>query len=305
MNMAQELNIVTGAFGYSGRYIARLLLSRGARVRILTGHPARANPFGDSVEVAPFDFDRPDALAKSLDGAATVFNTYWIRFPRGGMSFEHAISNVKALIDAAKNAGVRRFVHISITNASPDSPLPYFRGKGVIEGYLSQSGLSYAIVRPAVIFGGEEILLNNIAWLLRRFPIFAIPGNGKYRLQPVFVADLAELVVNAASESHDFAIDAVGPEVLTFDELAHVLARTVDSNTRLLHVNPAFALFFASIIGWLMHDVTLTHDEIRGLMADLLVSRGVPTAPTRFSEWLLRNAATIGTHYASELAKRS
>ncbi|MBV8056729.1 MAG: NAD(P)H-binding protein [Deltaproteobacteria bacterium] len=299
------VNVVTGAFGYTGRYITALLLQRGVKVRTLTGHPNRANPFGDAVEAVPFSFDNPDALARSLDGAEVVFNTYWIRFPRGELTFDRAARNVKALIDAARQAGVNRFIHISITNASADSQLPYFRGKGVIEHYLMNSGLSYAILRPAIIFGSQDILLHNISWMLRRFPLFTIPGNGNYRLQPVFVGDLAELAANMANEQRNLAIDAVGPETFTFNELVALLARTVASKAWIVHVSPSVELILARIFSRLTGDVTLTRDEINGLMQDLLVSTNAPTAATRLSEWLARNADTIGTHYRSEVLLRA
>jgi NADH dehydrogenase len=300
----KEFSVVTGAFGYTGSYITRRLLARSVKVRTLTGHPARANPFGDAIEVMPFDFDHPDALTRSLDGATIVFNTYWIRFPHRGMDFERALANVIALIGAAKRVGVRKFIHISITNASPQSPLPYFRGKGLVEGALVDSGLGYAIVRPAVIFGPEEILLNNIAWLLRRLPLFAIPGNGRYWVQPVFVEDVAEIAVNAAFGADNIVMDAAGPEIVEFNQLIRMLSRAVGSKALVLHVRPAMAFMFASIIGKLMRDVLLTRDEIRGLMTDLLVSRQPPIARVRFSDWLVRNAEQIGMRYASELARR-
>jgi NADH dehydrogenase len=299
------VNIVTGAFGYTGRYITARLLERGVKVRTLTGHPNRANPFGDAVEALPFSFDDPDGLARSLEGAQVVFNTYWIRFPRGELTFDRAVNNVKTLIDAARQSGIRRFVHISITSANPDSPLPYFRGKGVIEQYLMKSGLSYAILRPAIIFGSEDVLLNNIAWMLRRFPLFAIPGNGNYRVQPVFVDDLAELAADMAHNQHNLVLDAIGPESFTFNELVALLARTVASKARIVHVSPLIELILARIFSRLTGDVTLTHDEIRGLMHGLLASKSAPTAPTRLSEWLARNADLIGTGYHSEIALRA
>jgi uncharacterized protein YbjT (DUF2867 family) len=299
------VNVVTGAFGYTGRYITALLLQRGIKVRTLTGHPNRANPFGDAVEVAPFSFDNPAALARSLDGAKAVFNTYWIRFPRGGVSFDQATRNVETLIDVARRSRISRFVHISITNASADSPLPYFRGKGVVEQYLSNSGLSYAIVRPAIIFGSEDILLNNIAWMLRRFPLFTVPGDGNYRIQPVFVGDLAQLAADLANEHRNLAMDAVGPEIFTFNELVALLARTIASKARIIHVGPSVELILARIFSGLTGDVTLTLDEIRGLMQDLLVSKSAPTVTTRLSEWLACNAGVIGTRYRSEVSLRA
>ena len=193
---------VTGATGYTGRYITRLLLDRGDTVRTLTGHPDRPNPFGPDVQVLPFNFDNPEALTRSLEGTHTLFNTYWVRVPRRDLTHDRAASNLHTLFTAAKAAGVQRIVHISITHADPNSPLSYFRCKGLAEESLRQSGLPHAILRPTLVFGQEDILLNNIAWMLRRFPLFLIPGSGQYQVQPVCVEDLARLAVEAAN-GHD------------------------------------------------------------------------------------------------------
>src|SRR5262249_17494185 len=182
-------------------------------VLTLTGHPERANPFGDRVRALPFHFDKPDALAETLRGAATLYNTYWIRFDYGGTTFAKAVANTRVLIRAAEEAGVRRIVHISITNASEASPPPYFPAQGELETALRPSRLRYAILRPTVIFGAEDILINNIAWMVRRFPIFPIPGSGEYRLQPVFVDDLAALAVEAGARDDKLELDAVGPDI--------------------------------------------------------------------------------------------
>lgn len=296
--------VVTGAFSYSGKYITRELLQRGFAVKTITGHPSQPNPFGDAVEVMPFNFDRPDALTESLQGASVVVNTYWIRFERKGMTFARAVDNVKTLIDAAKRAGVQRFVHTSITHASSDSPLPYFHGKGVLEEYLRSSGLSYAIVRPAIIFGSEDILIHNIAWTLRRLPLFGVPGDGDYRVQPVFVEDLAKLEASAAESSEKTEIDAVGPETYTFNDLVRLIGRAVGKNPYIIRVAPSTMLTVAQALGRVMGDVLLTREEIRGLSADLLFSSQPPSGKTRLSNWLAENAATLGRQYSSELARR-
>jgi NADH dehydrogenase len=176
-----KLAVVTGAFSYTGRSITRLLLARGQDVRSLTNHPDRPNPFGQQVKAFPYGFDRPDALTRTLEDTATLYNTYWIRFPHGGLTFDQAVANSRTLFRAAKAAGVGKIIHISVTNASSRSPLPYFRGKGQVEEALAKSGVPYAILRPTLIFGPGDILINNIAWLLRRFPVFALPGSGDYR----------------------------------------------------------------------------------------------------------------------------
>src|SRR3990172_8098593 len=184
MATSHELNIVTGAFGYTGKYIAQKLLSAGKSVRTITGHPHRHNPFGNRISVASFNFDTPGKLTKDLQGATTLYNTYWVRFPYGKVTFDKAVENTKMLIKAAEDAGIRRMVHISITNASEDSPFPYFKGKGLLENAVMQSSLSYAIILPTVLFGHEDVLINNIAWFLRKYPIFVIAGSGDYQLQP-------------------------------------------------------------------------------------------------------------------------
>ncbi len=298
-----EINVVTGAFGYTGRYIADRLLSMGKGVRTLTGHPSRDNPYGDRVEVFPFNFDRPDELADTLRGAATLYNTYWIRFPRRKLTFDRAVENTRTLIEAAKRAGVQRLVHLSITNAFVESPLPYFRGKGLVEKAIVESGLSYAILRPTVIFGAEGVLLNNIAWFLRRFPLFPVAGSGEYRVQPVSVEDIVELAVRAGQQDDNTAIDAVGPETYTFSELVLLIAHAIGSRTRIVRTSPGVLFFLARITGLLLRDVVLTKDEIRGLIAGLLVSEDPPTGDTRLSEWLQENRDRIGVSYASELRR--
>lgn len=297
------LAVVTGAFGYTGKYIARRLLAMGERVRTLTGHPNRPDPLQGQIEVMPFAFDCPAELARSLQGASTLYNTYWVRFEHGSVTFEGAVRNTLALFQAAAEAGVGRIVHVSITGANATSPLPYFRGKALLEEALKGSGLGYAILRPTVIFGREDILINNIAWILRRFPVFAVPGDGRYRVQPVHVDNVAALAVDAGHQTSNLAIDAAGPEMYAYEDLVRLIARVMGRRVHLVHVGPALALLASKMFGIFLKDVLLTRDEITGLMAGLLVSSGPPTGPTRLSRWLAENTATLGRTYASELER--
>lgn len=299
-----ELNVVTGAFSYTGKYITQRLLSTGERVRTLTGRSEWENPFGHQVEAFPFNFDRPKKLIESLRGAKTLYNTYWVRYPRGQVSFDMAVKNSRTLITAAQEAGIRRIVHISITNPSQDSPFPYFKGKAFVEKAITQSKLSYAIIRPTVIFGPEGILFNNIAWLLRKFPVFAVPGSGAYRIQPVFVEDVAEIAVRAGHQDNNIVLDAVGPEAFTFGELVTMIARQINSRAKIVCISPRLALVLARLIGFVVKDVLITGDEIDGLMDNLLVSETEVTAPTHFSEWLAQCAANIGVGYISGIERR-
>ncbi|MGH2649759.1 MAG: NAD(P)H-binding protein [Actinomycetota bacterium] len=298
-----DLDVVTGAFGYTGRYITERLLSNARRVRTLTGHPNRPNPFGNQIEVARFEFGDRAKLEKRLEGADTLYITYWIRFPYRGMTFETAVGNTETLIGAAGDAGVRRIVHVSITKASEDSPFPYFRGKARLERTVRKSGLSHAIVRPTVIFGREDILINNIAYVLRRLPVFGIPGPGDYRVRPVSVEDVADICVRAGQREEDEIIEAVGPETFTFEELVRLIAERVASRARIIHVPPSAALVASRVIGFLVRDVLVTKDELEGLMANLVVTDGPTTGNRRLTDWLAQNAATVGRTYASEVSR--
>jgi len=300
--------VITGAFSYTGKYATRLLLQRGYDVRTLTNHPAsqdsvRADPVAGQVSVFPYNFDWPKELRRSLEGASVLINTYWVRFPRGRTTFATAVANSCALIEAARDAGIRRIVHVSIANPSLDSPLGYYRGKAQVEQAVVESGLSYGILRPTVIFGAEDILINNIAWFVRHLPIFAIPGDGQYGVRPIYVEDMARLLADAAEQEGNSLVDAVGPETFSFEELVRLVARSVGRQARLIHVPAAAAYLSTLVTGWLVGDVVLTWQEYQGLMSNLLASETVAAGTTRLSAWLAENRDRMGRKYASEVAR--
>jgi uncharacterized protein YbjT (DUF2867 family) len=295
--------VITGAFSYTGKYATRLLLARGHAIRTLTNHASRENPFGDQVQVFPFDFDHPDRLVQILRGASTLINTYWVRFPFGKSNFETAVHNTRTLIRAAQNAGVSRIVHVSIANPSIESPLAYYKGKAQLEQAVIDSGLSYTILRPTVIFGLEDILINNIAWFIRHFPVFGIPGDGRYSIRPVYVEDMAHLIVDAVGEPGNVIRDAVGPETFTFEELVKLIAAKLGRPARIVHLSAHLAYLSTRLTGWFVGDVVLTWQEYKGLMANLLAPPGPATGQTRLTEWLTENHDRVGRSYASELAR--
>jgi uncharacterized protein YbjT (DUF2867 family) len=302
MSSDTSFDLVTGAFSYSGSHIAGRLLDSGRRVRTLTFHPDRAHPLQASVETCAYRFDDPAALARSLQGVSTLYNTFWVRFDHQQTSFANAIESSRMLFHAAKSAGVERIVHVSITNASIESPLPYFRGKALVEYALAQSGLPYSIVRPTWIFGGErDVLANNIAWILRRMPAFALPGDGRYPVQPVHVEDLARICVEAAHASRDLVIDAAGPETLPFCGLVALVRSAVNARSPIFHVPAPLMAATARALGLLVRDVVLTPEEIKGLMAGLLVSCDPPLGQIAFSRWLEEHKTSVGRSYANEL----
>jgi NADH dehydrogenase len=297
--------VVTGVFSYTGGVIARQLLDRGDEVVSLSRRPAPAgHPLSGAVAREPLQFDDPELLVRSLEGADVLFNTYWIRFPREGSDFASAVANSRALFAAARRAGVRRIVHLSVTNAAVNSPYAYFRGKAEVEAALAEATSEHAVIRPSLVFGGrEEILVNNMAWLLRKLPVYAVPGNGRYRVQPVFVGDLAGLAIAAADGSGPWLQDAVGPEIYAFDEFLGALARALHTRSRLVHLPPALVTALGRGIGPLVRDVLITAEELGALTSELLISHQPPTCHTSFDEWLPGAAPWLGRRYANELRR--
>ena len=337
---------VTGAFGYSGRYIARRLLASGHEVLTLTNSVKRENPFGERVRVAPFNFDRPELLAQSLQGVEVLINTYWVRFDHKLFTHAQAVANTRVLFAAARQAGVRRIVHVSITNPDPalelrssgrksapssanaslsrltsaatvqggdarscsgekpHSDLPYFKGKAELEQSLLASGLSYCILRPTVLFGKEDVLINNIAWALRRLPVFGVYGKGDYRLQPIYVDDLAVAAVEKAAETKNEIVDAIGPETFTYRGLVQMIAEKLGLKRAIIGVPPSLGYWSTRLVGWLVRDVVATREEIRGLMENRLVVDAPPLGKTKLSEWVEKHKETLGRHYTSEMRRR-
>jgi uncharacterized protein YbjT (DUF2867 family) len=302
--MPADVHVVTGAFGYSGKAIARRLLAHGHRVRTLTNSTGRANPFGDVLEVHPLAFGQPDALAESLRDAAVLYNTYWIRFNHRTFTRSAAVANTLALFAAARRAGVQRIVHVSITKPSVDSPLEYFRSKAILERALGECGIPYTILRPAVLFGGADILVNNIAFMLRHLPVFGVFGDGNYHLQPIHVDDFADLAVRGGQADGNEVVDATGPETFTYRDLVTTIGDIIGCRRPIISVPPGLGFAAASLLGVLLGDVVLTRDEIDALMADLLATEAPPAGATRLTAWAKEHRQQLGRHYASELARR-
>jgi NADH dehydrogenase len=300
----KQIHVVTGALGYSGKYIAKRLLDEGYQVKTLTNSPERQNPFGDKIQIYPFNFNDTDKLVDSLRGASVLYNTYWVRFNYKDFKHLMAVDNTLKLFRAAKEAGIKRFVHVSITNPSENSDLEYFRGKAMLERALIESGMSYTIIRPAVLFGKEDILINNISWVLRKFPVFLVFGDGSYRLQPIYVDDLAKLAVEQGKETENKIINAIGPETFTYRGLVEKLGYIIGKRRTMISTHPSICYIAGLIIGKIFGDIMITQEEIKGLMADLLYSDSKPTGETKLTEWASKNSNIIGKRYTSELGRR-
>jgi nucleoside-diphosphate-sugar epimerase len=295
-------DVVTGAFSYSGAAIARELQRSNQRVRTLTGHPGRARP-DSGIDVQPLDFDDVVGLVIALEGATTLYNTYWVRFPHGQDDHERAVANSRTLFHAARRAGVERIVHISITHPSISSPYPYFGGKAQVERALAEVGVPYAVLRPAILFGGDGVLLNNIAWLLRHLPLFCVGGRGDYRIRPVHIDDLAALAIAAGADRHDTVVDVVGPERPTFLELVNVIREAVGSRSLILRVPGLAVPPLASLLGLVLRDVLLTGDEFRAMAQGMADTDGPATGTIAVTSWIHEHADDLGRTYANEIER--
>lgn len=307
--MKNKQYAVTGAFGYSGKYITQQLLENGVTVRTLTNSGFKTNsnipnPFGTAVNVHPFNFDKPDKLVESLQGVDVLINTYWVRFNHANFTHAQAVANTNILFNSAKTAGVKKIVHISISNPDINSPLEYFRCKAKMEQMLINTGVDYTILRPTVLFGEEDVLLNNIAWGLRYTPVFGVFGDGNYKIQPIFVHDLAKLAIEYSQKSGSQTINANGAEAYTYRELAQTIAKILGLNRWIISVPPTLGYYACALLGKVMGDVLLTRPEVEGLMAGTLYVDTPPTGPTKLSDWVLAHKDTLGKKYASELSRR-
>jgi uncharacterized protein YbjT (DUF2867 family) len=293
--------VITGAFSYSGSYIEEAFLEDGWTVRTLTRNPERAHRLQGKIDANPLDFEKIEDIEKDLRGASVLVNSYWVRFDHGDSSFAQAIQNSERLFQAAQRAGVKRIIHLSVSNADLDSELPYYSGKAKVENALMKLGPGISILRPTLIFGDEELLLNNIAWLLRKLPIFVIPVNGEYRLQPIYIKDLANLALRESKERGNRIIDAAGPEVLSFSDLIQKLIELTKSRTLRLHLPPRIAILLAKLLSVFLKDVLLTMDELQGLMQEKLYVGDDRIDGLKFSEWARQHAHKLGLSYTNEL----
>jgi NADH dehydrogenase len=254
------------------------------------------------VDARLVSFEDESGLARELGGAETLINTNWIRYEHGSATFAAAVANGERLFRAARRAGIRRVVHISVTGADPTSPIPYYRAKGVLEERLAASGVPHSIVRPTLLFGPDDVLVNNMAWFLRRSPLFGLFGRGRYRIQPVHVDDVARLCATLAADGASVTIDAAGPEQLEFRRMVRLVADAVGSRALLVPMAPLASLVVSRLAGSALRDVVLTSDEVAALRGELLVSEHV-TGIIDFRQWLTAHGQELGHTWANDLKR--
>ena len=199
---------------------------------------------------------------------------------------------------------MRRIVHVSITNPDASSSLPYFRGKAELEAALKGLGVSYCILRPTVLFGKEDVLVNNIAWSLRHLPVFGVFGAGDYRLQPIYVDDIAKAAAEKALGGADEIIEAIGPDTFTYRELIGKVSEAIGVWRPVISVPPQVGYWMSQLLGMIVDDVVITREEIRGLMENRLFVDAPPLGTTKLTDWMAQHRDTLGRRYTSEMARR-
>ena len=276
-------------------------------MRTLTNAVGRDDPFQGMVEVMPIDFTNHDLLVSSLRGADVLYNTYWVRYKnrKDGYAHEIAVENTRKLLLAAEEAGVNRIVHFSVAHPTKAPDWSYFRGKVEVENLLTESSLSYAILRPTVFFGGErDVLINNMAWLIRKFPVFGIFGMGNYLIQPIHIEDVAKVAVEQGESVEDVVLDVAGPEIFTYREYVTLIAKSIGVRRLIIPVPPIVGWAVGKVVGAILRDRVITRAEIKGLMRGLMATDAEPLGKIKFSEWVATNGADLGVKYHNDLKER-
>ncbi len=295
---------VTGALGYSGKIITEKLLENGFEVISFTNSLHKPNIFKEKITLKPFHFDQPHVLFENLKDVDVLINTYWVRFNHTKFSHQEAVENTKILMSQATKAGVKKIIHTSITNPNVSSKLEYFKGKGKLEEYLKNLSVQYSILRPSVFFGMNDILINNMAWMIRNLPIMGVFGDGSYQLQPIHIDDFADLIIKEIHSTNSNEINANGPETFTYKELISLIMKTLNINKPIYNTPPFIGYCIGKMISWLKNDVTITREEIKGLMQNYLYIDDIPKGKIKLSVWLEENKNSIGKIYANELERR-
>jgi NADH dehydrogenase len=290
--------VVTGAFSYIGSAVAHELRQRGWSVHTLTNR--RQPPGAEAITTAPLRFE-PEHLERELRGADALVSTYWVRLPYAGQGFDTAVANSRTLIAAAARARVGRLVSVSVSNADASSSLGYYRGKAQVDAAVRAAGLPHAIVRPTLVVGPRDVLTSNIAWFLRRFPVFPVPDGGRYRVQPITLDDTGRVVADAVEARGDLDVDAAGPEIMTFRAYVRLVARACGVRRWIVGAPAWLSLLGLRLLQPLLHDVVLTREELEGLAQEKLVSRQPPRGSESVTEWLLANGASLGRRYVNDL----
>lgn len=295
--MKDSLVTVFGGGGFVGRQVAQALLARGARVRVAQRDPStalRVKPLGGlgQVQFIAADIRKPDSVARAVAGADIVINLVGILAGDFDAIQHQGAANVA---QAAAAAGARALVHMSAIGADPESPSAYGRSKAAGEAAVKAAFPTATIIRPSIIFGPEDQFLNRFADIIAMAPVVPVIG-GATKFQPVYVADVAQAIANAAEQPGVHGgrtFELAGPQVVSMKEINGWIAKAIGRNQPLIDVPHAFASLLAMLPG-----APITRDQLAMLGRDNVAAPGAPglealgIAPTPMGavadKWMVR-----------------
>ncbi len=236
--------LVTGGTGFVGTHVCRSLIARGFLPRLLvrTGSEGKIpEDVRKACRVTPGDATDREAVEYAVQGTKMIVHLVGIirEFPERDITFERLhVAATRNVVDAARRWEISRFVHMSALGARPGGPTGYFDSKGRAEEVVRRSGLSWTIIRPSVIFGPGDQFLKVLTGVLRKAPFVPVPGDGSYRLQPVFIGDVAKGFADAAMrpDLEGKIFEAGGPQRLSYNELLDAVAASVGRRARKIHI---------------------------------------------------------------------
>lgn len=276
-----ELVTIFGGSGFVGRHAVRALARKGYRIRAACRRPDLAGflqPIGDVGQIQPVQANLrfPDSVRKAVEGAHVVVNSVGILAGSGAQTFKAVhVDGARAVARAAREAGARRFVHISAIGASASSSARYAQTKAAGEAAVLEEFPGAIILRPSIVFGPEDEFFNRFAGMAQVSPLLPLIGGGRTRFQPVYVGDVAAAIAQAAggAGSAGAIYELGGPEVLSFREL---LERTLDyaGRDRGFISLPFWLAKLQALLTWPLPNSLrpLTVDQVRLLQTDNVVS---------------------------------
>jgi NADH dehydrogenase len=275
-----QLIAVVGGSGFVGRHTVRALARRGFRVRAVVRRPDLAGhlqPMGSvgQIHAVQGNLRFPESIARALEGADGVVNLVGVLAKTGAQTFEAIhVAGARTVARAAREAGARRFVHVSAIGASPSSAGHYGRTKARGEAAVLEAFPEAIILRPSLIFGPEDSLFNRFAAMARTSPVLPLVG-GRTRFQPVYVGDVATAIANICEGAGKpgTVYELGGPEVLTFRALLDRVQAHAGRSRPYLPLPFWLAKLVAALTAWLPNALRpLTVDQVRMLQTDNVVS---------------------------------
>ncbi|HXR24984.1 MAG TPA: NAD(P)H-binding protein [Candidatus Binataceae bacterium] len=278
MSENDRIIAIAGGSGFIGRAIVRRLAAiPGLTVRVLTRDPVKARvrlAAEGKVDFVSADVNDPARLATVIAGADTIINAvqfdgYPIEKPSRGLTFNRVdYGGTVSLIAATKAAGVPNFIYISGAAADERSPNPAFRAKGRAERALRDAGLAFTILRPSLVYGPEDRVVNGLAKAIRMMPVMVVPGSGQQKLRPLLVDDLAACVALAiGGRGRNGIYEVGGPDPMTFDELVRLVMEITGHKRPIIHV-PENLLLVAGAVAEKLPGALFSRDAVAFLVAD-------------------------------------